>query len=478
MRMDRLTRRLAFVAGSAVAVGAALPAAAGAQGFGLNEIGTCSVGRAGAGVGSPCRDASAIFWNPAAPATALDRWTLLVGVAPVLVNGTFTQDTTGREHKSDVPPEFPPHLFVNYSGRLNRWGVNRFGAGLGIYVPYGLTSQWKQDFPGRFLAQKASLQTIYVQPNLSLEIVPDRFSIGGGPVFGYSHVELRQGIDLSEQPLPSTAVPPGTTFGHIGVADNTEFARAQIEASATAWGFHAGAHARLTDDLQLGARLLAALYFEYDGDATFEQVMTGLRVAAANPLGAPAGASLDDLLAGQFAGSGRLVSQGGKTQIKHPAQLQLGVAYTGFERTVVNLDYAMIRWTAFDVLNGQFDDPALSRQLFEHYENSHALRASVERTYLSGLQSRLGYHYVKTPAPDETVTPLLPDQDRHNFGIGLTIPFAGKYGFDISYLKVLTPGRRGRIVERATLDETADVLNGGWYALNANIFSFSLRAQF
>ena len=69
-----------FHRGSRILVATALlayagaPRAAGAQGFGLNEIGTCAISRGFATMGSPCTDASAIFWSPGA-VTWLNGWT-------------------------------------------------------------------------------------------------------------------------------------------------------------------------------------------------------------------------------------------------------------------------------------------------------------------------------------------------------------------------------------------------------------------
>jgi long-chain fatty acid transport protein len=77
-----------------------------------------------------------------------------------------------------------------------------------VYVAYRLTSQWRDDFPGRFSAQKASLHTIYVQPNISYALSDD-WSVGLGPVFGFSSVELVQSVDLSQQKTSAT----GPTFG-------------------------------------------------------------------------------------------------------------------------------------------------------------------------------------------------------------------------------------------------------------------------
>ncbi len=60
------------------AVIAAAPGAAPAQGFGIFEHGTCTMGRAGAGSAAPCLDGSAIFFNPAGIA-GMEGWTVSLG---------------------------------------------------------------------------------------------------------------------------------------------------------------------------------------------------------------------------------------------------------------------------------------------------------------------------------------------------------------------------------------------------------------
>src|SRR5437867_4508741 len=57
--------RMRRSAGYALFVFAGFPALLGAQGFGIYEQGTCSMGRAGTGVAAPCADGSAMFFNPA-----------------------------------------------------------------------------------------------------------------------------------------------------------------------------------------------------------------------------------------------------------------------------------------------------------------------------------------------------------------------------------------------------------------------------
>jgi long-chain fatty acid transport protein len=455
------------------------PSPAGAQGFGLNEIGTCAVGRTSAGAAAPCADGSAIFWNPAAT-TRLTGTLVSLGVSAISVKGGFTQDTTGIEYPGDVPVRWPPYLFANY-----KLGA-RTALGLGVYVPYGLTSQWEANFPGRFSAQKAELQTLYVQPNVAYEVVPGRLSIGGGPIYAHSSVELIQAVDLSQQ--VATRTPATITFAQLGIPSQTEFAQGKLKGSADAWGFQVGVHAQVTPDIALGARYLSKVSMQYDDlDASFTQVSTGLVLAANNPLSLPAGTPIDAVVAPQFTGSGALTPQKASTAIDHPAQVQAGIAYTGLDRTTVMVDYEWIQWSSFETLPVTFHGGAAasSRTLIEDYDDSNSIRSAIEHEF-HGWSARLGFTFTGTPAPDQTVTPLLPDMDRYIFATGISVPFAGRFTFDAGYLRVETEGRRGRTAEFAVPACTGTSCappgsappNNGFFSLGADIFSVGLRAHF
>lgn len=444
----------------------ALPAAAHAQAFGLNEIGSCALGRSFANTGAPCDDASSIYWNPGAVPKARGL-SVLAGAALIQIGGDFTQDTIFQRWDADVPTAVVPHLFANYrtAGRLT--------FGLGVYVPYGLTSQWTDDFPGRFSAKKASLQTIYVQPNVAFEL-SDAWSVGLGPVIGRSSVELIQAIDLSQQRTSAT----GPTFGQLGIPKRTEFARADLEGDAMAYGVHVGIHGRLSPRWEIGARFLSALSFKYDdADVTFEQRPTGLTLAPSNPLGAPGGTPVDALVAGQFTGTGALTAQKVQTKITHPAQVQVGVGYTGFPNTTVALDYAWAGWkAAFKELPIDFQGGAPDRVLLEDYNNTSSVRFGVEYRLTNGAALRGGLAATASAAPDVTVTPLLPEQDRNYAALGGTFPLTKRVALDGAYMHIFTGGRRGRLDERAP-GQTAEQLNVGSYTLRGNIVSLSIKAS-
>ena len=446
-----------------------LPAAAGAQAFGLNEIGSCAVARGFAATAAPCDDASRVYWNPGA--LPKNRgFSFYGGAAVIKIDGDFTRDTSFTAYNSDVPTAIVPHIFLDYRG------AGKLAFGLGAYVPYGLTSQWRDDFPGRFSAKKASLQTIYVQPNIAYQLT-DNWSVGGGPIYGHSTVELIQAVDLA----PVQTSVGGPTFGQLGIPLRTEFARARLKGSASAWGFTVGVHGKPTPTWELGARFLSQVSFKYDdADATFEQRPTGLILAANNPFGAPAGTLLDALVASQFTGTRPLTPQKVSTAIRHPAQVQAGLAFKGIERTTVSLDYAWVGWKSFNQLPVNFKGTAPSKVIEEDYHNTSSIRFGVEHSMTNGVALRGGIAGATAAAPDETVTPLLPEMNRGYGMLGAGIPLMGQFSLDAAYMHVFTSGRRGRIDERPAGSTAAQALalNSGFYSLSANIVSLSLKASF
>ena len=89
---------------------------------------------------------------------------------------------------------------------------------------------------------------------------------------------------------------------------------------ATGFG-RVGAVAKLSDMFSVGVRYMHSADVDYDGDAVFEQVPTGLELGPGNPLGLPGGTPMDAVVASQFTGEGALVDQGLATTLTLPRQL-------------------------------------------------------------------------------------------------------------------------------------------------------------
>lgn len=460
----------------------AAPAGAQAQGFGVYEQGTCAMGRGGTGVAAPCGDGSSFFFNPAGLA-GQPGLTLSGGATLVIAQGGFTDDQTRTETELDNDPIPAPHLYANY-------GLSeRLSLGVGAYVPYGLGTTWPtEDFAGRFLGYDSQLQSIYVQPTAAYRLLGgDRFSlsVGGGPVAAFGSVELNRRLDLAAQPVPGTG---GATLAQLGVPPRTGFADAELEGSGTGYGAHVGVQATVGGWLGLGVRYLTPVNIEYEGDATFSPVETGITLPAQNPFGEDPGTPLDEIVAGQFDEGGLLETQTVNTEITQPAQLVAGVSVQATPGLLLLLDYTWTGWSSFDRLPLDFENDELDQEQIENYENTSAFRLGAEYAFdgnaggfTDGLTVRGGYFYNTSAAPEETVTPLLPESDRNNFSLGLGYQIMPGFGLDVAYQYLSQNDRRGRVRELPE-DFDADnfdasTLNSGLYSFNAHLIGATLTLQ-
>jgi long-subunit fatty acid transport protein len=157
---------------------------------------------------------------------------------------------------------------------------------------------------------------------------------------------------------------------------------------------------------------------------------------------------------------------------------ELDSAFAMFTTDRFSVDYAWVGWKSFKELPVDFQGGATDRLLLESYNNTSSIRLGVEHRLTGGAALRAGFAAAASAAPDVTVTPLLPEQDRTYGMFGGSIPLMRGFALDAAYAHIFTPGRRGRLDERATLAQTAEQLNNGSFALSADILSLSLKASF
>lgn len=442
-----------------------------AQGFGFYEHGSCTMGRAGAGVASPCDDGSAIFFNPAGLA-GTDGVTVSGGGTLVLIGGGFTDDRTLSETDLDQDPLFAPHLYATYGFS------DRLAAGIGVYAPYGLGTEWPEDFDGAFVGYDNDLQSIYVQPTVSYEVA-DGISIGAGPALAVGSVELNQRLDLSQQEIPPEfGAPEGTTFGQLGVPFRTAFADANLEATgATGVAGHLGVEIDVSDRLSFGARYLSSVELDYDGDATFTQVETGLVAPAPSPFSEDMDVPLDGLLQGQFQGDGLLVDQKVSTSIEMPAQLAAGLAWRATPRLTLLADYQWVGWSSFDRVELDFERLPTNVRV-EEYDDTHGIRLGADLSLEDGWNFRAGFLRHGAAAPDQTVTPLLPEGVRNEITAGLGWTVSPGFDVDVAYQHIAQDDRRGRVQEPAEgVDPTVE-LNSGLYTFTGHLIGTTVTIRF
>ncbi len=432
-----------------------------AQGFSINEHSACSVARAGAGVARPCDDGSAMVYNPAG-LLDINGSVISLGLSALDINGNFTDDLTGTPSGRDNGVISIPSIFIarSFSPQIV--------AGVGITLPYRLGVQWPTTFDGRFNAYDTDLKSFYVQPTVAYRIT-QKLVVGGGVDFVFGSFELNQRLDLSETAVGTT----GTLFSQLGIPFHTDFADVQLKGTgATGTGLNVGAIYRISDRVTLGGRYLHEVTLDYDGTAAFAPVSTGILLPEDNPFGLPTGTSLDEVAASFFGLGGALVNQRLTTSITMPRQLILGLSFDANEYLAVLADYQWTEWSVFDLIPLDFERVLTpDRTIFQSYTNTHAVRFAFDWSYDERIDISGGYSYNTAAAPEETVTPLLPDAARNTIAMGASFQFTPTVRGSFAYQYLRQNKRRGRVVQPpAGIVPTAG-LNSGLYSVTGNILT-------
>jgi long-chain fatty acid transport protein len=431
-----------------------------AQGFGIYEQGSCAMGRAGAGVAEPCDDGSAIFLNPAGLAGR--RGPVISGGATLISGTAEFESDDGVTTESDSSLEFPPHVYFSY-------GLSeRFAVGAGLYVPYGLGVRWPLSFSGRFVSFDSDLKTFYIQPSIAYATANGRVSVGGGLTIALSRVNLVRREDLALVPLGISNL----TFGAL-LNTQTDFANTELSSpTSTGFGANIGLIVKASERVRVGVRYLTRVTLSYEGTATFTAVPGSFVVTKTNPLGLPIGTPLDASVAQVVAS---LQDQPVTTELPMPAQFIAGTSFHATPRVTLFGDYQWTQWSSFDAVTLDFSLPVPADEtLAQNYDDTHAIRIGAEFVSRPALTFRGGYAFNTAAAPDETVTPLLPEAQRNHFTGGVTWMVSPQVSLDLAYQFIAHADRRGRTVNPPAGSLPTVDLNSGIYRSRGDLVGITL----
>jgi long-chain fatty acid transport protein len=396
-----------------------IPRSAPAAGYAIYEQGAAALGMAGVGTAS-IHDASAVFFNPAAlvrldgthlyaGGSVLTPVTSFAGVAPYPGYGV-TEEMNRRQY-------YPPTVYATH--RLpGRWAI-----GAGLNSPFGLGVDWKNPdaFSGRYIVTRATLHTLNAGLVAACALDP-RWSVALGADAMFANVDLENRI---LQPYPG------------GGGAQVDVAKAKLAGDYTAgYGWNAAVSFVPDPRWKLGAFYRGKVIVDIDGSADFTQIPTDdasfdAGVAAALPPDQPLGAVL-----------------------RFPATWSAGVAFSPVPEWTIETDVNFVEWSLFRDLPIRFSrTPSANQTLVEDYSDSWQVRAGAEHR-LPRWTYRFGYYFDRAAAPDASVTPLLPDADRHGISLGVGIPFGpeGRWRVDAYELALLVKRRDTMGVERDGFD--------------------------
>ncbi len=226
-----------------------------ASGFGVFTQGASALGQAAA-VTAHTDGPSTIFYNPAL-LNDLEGTQLEAGTTLFVFNREFHSDDDGDTHEMEDKLKFPSTFYLSHV--IN----DKLAAGIGLFFPFGLATDWKDDWEGRYISTKAEMVTYTLNPVVSYRIHP-RVSLAAGLDIVYLDASLESKLDFV-------------------VSDGSQ----KFTGDDLGLGYNLGLAIQLTDKARLGISYRSKVDLTIDGKAEFSDIPV-----AAEPLFPTPGARL------------------------------------------------------------------------------------------------------------------------------------------------------------------------------------------
>lgn len=357
-----------------------------AAGFYIQEQSVKGLGSAFSGSTTSIDDASTVFFNPAGM-TKLEGMAFNAGVNLLLPNADLTDtgstlpfggapaggDDGGNPYSASPVPNLYFVTPVN----------DQFWAGIGVSAPFGLASDYGDDWFGRFDSTETELTTINIQPSVAFK-ANNWLSIGGGIDIQYADAELKSVAN------PNPAIGEGIST---------------LKGDDWTVGYNIGVTVKPIEKTEVGLHYRSAISHDLDGKISFN-------ANGANP-------------AADF-------EEGGQANLDLPDILTLGVAHDVTPQTRLMGQATWFGWNNFQDIQPVRDSGTAVDAIVQDYNNSFAFAIGVEHDVNEIWTVRAGYQFDATPTTDEFRTSRTPDGDRNWFSGGATYKLSDEIDLDFA----------------------------------------------
>jgi long-chain fatty acid transport protein len=160
-----------------------------------------------------------------------------------------------------------------------------------------------------------------------------------------------------------------------------------------------------------------------------------------------------------------------------PAQFVAGAAVQATQKLVLLFDYQYTNWSKFSTLNISRENVTAPTVIYEDYVNTNGYRFGAEYAATPSFVVRGGFVFNTAAAPDQTVTPNLPEGKRYWPTVGVSVRLSKTAHIDAFYAYLDQPDRAGRSTDGGMARPTAAV-NNGVYHFSGNLFGATLAFRF
>ncbi|WP_085723254.1 OmpP1/FadL family transporter [Pseudomonas sp. R37(2017)] len=380
-----------------------------ASGFALNEQSISGMGTGFAGRSSSADDASTVFGNPAGM-SRIKREQVTGGVAFIDAH-TDISDASSSPNSGTNKGDMVPFMGVPM-GYYVKPIDDQWAFGFGVYAPFGLVTDYENNFAGRYFGSKSEVKIVTLQPTVSYAF-NDKVSIGFGPTINR--------ID-------------GTLESNLSITQSQPDGKVKITGDDTALGYNIGVLVQATDSTRVGMTYHSKVKYKLEGDTKVNYGVLGL--IGQNP-NQKYDASLD---------------------VTTPESVDLSVTHQLDDKWTLYAGSTWTRWSRLKeitvenkgvpaVLNGQFG--TITEEQNWHDTWAHAIGASYQLNKQWVLRTGLSVDQAPTNNTDRS--PRIPTGDRTIFSVGagwsptddLTIDLAYSYLHEES-VKVDNSNDRGQ----------------------------------
>lgn len=415
-------------------------------GFALIEQSAQGMGRAFAGAATDGEDASSIFFNPAA--MSLQNSPLLdAGLHLILPKAEFENKgssiggvipLSGGNSGNGADAALVPNL--NYIHPLN----DKVTAGIGVFVPFGLSTSYDRDWVGRYQAVDSELTTYNINPSIAYK-VNDVVSIGFGVSAQYAEADLSSAVDFGS--IGYAALGPSAA-GALGLAPQAADGFLRVQGDDWGVGYNAGILVEPRDGSRVGLSYRSSVDYTLRGDADF----------TVPPQAAP------------LTARGIFVDTDAKAEITMPENVTLGLYQKLNDQWALLGTVIWTRWSRFEELRVDYSNFQPDSVTEEDWDD--AFFYSVGADYLASdtLTLHAGLAYDESPVPGANRrTPRIPDNDRLWLAVGASFQTTETLRIDVGYAHLFVDSADTR-----TVGPAGDVLVGEWDSA-VDLFSVQLN---
>ncbi len=417
-----------------------------ASGFFLIEQSVSAMGGAYAGGAALAEDATTLFFNPAGMAR-LSSPEAVVGLHIVDPSAVFhdqgSRDLvrlfgTGLGHDeggdAGVLSAVPSLYYARPVG-------DRVALGIGINSPFGLSTDYRNGWMGRYDADHSKLTTVNLNPSIALRLT-DHLSLGAGLDYQYLEADLSNRVDIAGI-LPILGRP-------LAARLDTNL---HLKGDDTAWGYNVGALWELDDGTRIGAHYRSGLDYQVEGRADVTL---------------PGG----PWISGPSKGLVHNVPAHSDTSM--PAMASLSVVHPLNDRWTLMADLTWTDWSCLQALVFHFDGILPTGSEVVHWKDAWRYSLGTEYRPSGRWVWRAGVALDQTPIPNpQERTPRIPDNNRFWLALGFGYQYSERLGFDVGYAHLFVPDPK---IDR--VDPLGVSLLRGRYDARVDILSAQLRWRF